>query len=97
MEHTYLITYDLNRPGQNYSELFEAIKAYGTWAHAPKSVWLIRARDTSTADIRDALLGHLDDNDQLLVVQLSGPAAWKGFSKKVSDWLMNDPGLFPKA
>ena len=29
----YLVTYDLNAPGQDYESLIERIKSYGTWAN----------------------------------------------------------------
>lgn len=31
---TYLITYDLNRPRQDYQGLYQAIKQIGHWRHA---------------------------------------------------------------
>lgn len=84
---TYLITYDLVAPGQDYEDLFEAIKeiADGNW-HALDSVWLI-GHAGPAATIRDALLPHIDPNDKLLVVKLTGEGAWKGFDAKQSKWL----------
>ena len=40
----YAINYDLKRPGQNYDELYQAIKNCGTWWHYLGSTWLV---DTS--------------------------------------------------
>jgi hypothetical protein len=34
----YLIMYDLNRPGQDYSNLYEAIKRLGAWC----TIWIQR-------------------------------------------------------
>lgn len=85
--NTLLIGYDLNRAGQNYDGLIEAIKGYGTWWHHLDSTWLIRTEGTVTA-VRDALKIHIDTNDELLVVDVTGQsAAWKGFNTKGSDWL----------
>lgn len=36
-----LITYDLNKPGQNYEELYERIKRLGTWWHYLGSTWIV--------------------------------------------------------
>lgn len=38
--NTLLIGYDLNRPSQNYEDLFKVIKAEGTWCHNLDSTWL---------------------------------------------------------
>lgn len=83
---TYAITYDLNRPGQNYDDLFEAIKATGNWWHCLDSTWLVKSA-LSAAQIRDSLNTKLDANDKLLVVALSGEGAWAGFNSDCSRWL----------
>ena len=81
-----MIGYDLHRPGQNYKSLFDAIKSYGTHWHILDSTWIISTSE-SASQIRDKLLPHIDDNDQLVVVGLSGEAAWYGFNQDGSQWL----------
>ena len=71
-----IITYDLRAPGRNYDKLYEAIKAYGKWAHITESTWFIKTSSTC-AEVRDNLLMHMDSNDRLFVGKLSGPAAWQ--------------------
>lgn len=84
---TLLVGYDLNSPGQDYAKLIEALKAYGTWWHHLDSTWLLRTTSSPTA-VRDALVAHLDPNDELLVLDVTGgPAAWKGFNDKGSSWI----------
>ena len=53
---TYLIGYDLNRPrgDDDYTELIEAIKAFGTWWHQLGSTWIVKS-DNSAAEIRDTM------------------------------------------
>jgi len=86
---TFLITYDLHKPGQDYKDLHEAIKAVGTWWHCLDSNWIVKS--TATAEqIRNTLTPHIDANDALLVVRLSGEGAWRGFSTECSDWLKNN-------
>ena len=88
--HAYLISYDLSSPGQDYASLIDAIKALSkTWWHHLDSTWIIRHPGPAT-EIRDALSPHIDSNDELLVVQLTGTAAWTGFDQKGSDWLKNN-------
>jgi len=83
---SYLITYDLLKPGQNYDELYEAIKKLGNWWHCLQSVWIIKT-DSTAIQIRDALQSYCDSNDKLLVVRLSGEGAWTGFDSTCSSWL----------
>lgn len=75
---SYLISYDLNAPGKNYTELYEAIKRLGGWWHHLDSTWIV-THPGSAEVIRDALKPYLDNNDKLLVVKCSGEGAWTGF------------------
>ena len=86
---TYMIGYDLNRPGQDYADLIAAIKDQGTWWHCLDSTWLVKSERTAV-QIRDALSPHLDKNDELLVARLTGEAAWTGFDQQCSSWLKNN-------
>lgn len=83
---TYIITYDLNKSGQNYNCIIKKLEAYGTHWHAQGSVWLL-VTDQSATQIRDHLGACLDDNDELFVARLSGEAAWRGYSTQISEWL----------
>ena len=83
---TYIISYDLNKAGQNYKTLYDAIKSYGTWWHHLDSTWCIVTSHTA-AEVRDHLSGCIDSNDCLLVVKSSGEAAWTGFNDRGSKWL----------
>lgn len=81
-----LITYDLRKPGRDYSSLFEAIKTLGAWAHPVESVWL---SDTSCspAEIRDKLQNLIDSNDILFVVQLRKHWASSSLDARIVEWL----------
>lgn len=87
---TYLITYDLSKPGQNYGDLTDGIKeiANGWWHHL-QSVWIITTRLTA-GQIRDRLGRHLDANDKLIVVGLSGAWATKGLNANANQWLQQN-------
>lgn len=86
---TYLITYDLHKPGQSYNKLYEAIKKLGSWWHCLDSNWIVTT-NLNAVKIRDSLIPYLDPNDDLLVVHLSGEGAWRGFSDECSNWLKNN-------
>ncbi|GAB1444369.1 hypothetical protein MASR2M39_32270 [Ignavibacteriales bacterium] len=71
----YLITYDLNKPGQNYNELYAAIRSYRNY-HPLESVWFIKSNATATA-IFNALHPHIDKNDTLFVCEItSNRSGW---------------------
>ena len=86
---SYMIGYDLVRPGKDYQNLIEAIKTYGNWWHCLDSTWIVKSNSTA-AQIRDHLSHHVDANDRLLVADLSGNAAWRGFDDTCSSWLKNN-------
>lgn len=86
---TYMINYDLVKPGRNYDELIEAIKTYPRWCHPLESCWIIESSREATA-IRDHLTKHMDDNDKILVIKVSVPAAWRHLPDAVSKWIQNN-------
>lgn len=89
----YLIGYDLNREGGNYSRKNQALtdlikeEANGWWHHL-ESAWIINS-DKTPAQLKDRFISVLDANDELLVIKVSAPAAWHGFEESGSSWLRN--------
>ena len=55
----YMISYDLNKPGQNYSELYKAIKNCGVWWHHLDST-------LTTNEIYNKIIKNIDKNDTLV-------------------------------
>lgn len=87
---SHLIGYELNTPGEDCSDLIAAIeKLSDTHRRCLHSTWIIKL-DCDVADIRDALTPHMHASDQLLVAELSGQGAWKGFNGECSDWLVDN-------
>lgn len=87
---TLLVGYDLNRPGQNYTGLIEALKAVPLWWHHLDSTWLLRTEETSV-ELRDRLSVHIDASDELLVIDVTGrAAAWSGFSERGGRWIKDN-------
>lgn len=88
---SYLIGYDLNRPrGKDaYPDLIEAIKGLDNWWHHLDSTWVVKSNLTAV-QIRDRLTPHVDSGDELLVVTLTGEAAWLGFNITGSSWLKDN-------
>lgn len=87
--HTYLISYDLIRPGKDYSNLHASIKSYGLWAKPLESVWLVKS-SLGVEQLRNSIQTHMDANDKIFVVDVtSRAAAWNNLPPEVGTWLMN--------
>jgi hypothetical protein len=86
-----LITYDLISPGQDYTDLHEAIKSFGSWWHCLESTWIVDT-GSSTGSIRDTLKQHIDANDKLLVAQLESHWASMHLTDDCNKWLKEHVG-----
>lgn len=86
----YQIDYDL-RKQRDYESLYQRIKSYPNWCHALESTWLIQS-DQSALQIHNHLFGVMDEDDGLLVTQITRDAAWIGVHPKVSEWLKSELG-----
>ena len=64
----YLISYDLNKPGQNYDPLYAALAASGA-KRILLSQWVL-STTSSSVDVRDHFKRFVDANDRLLVCEL---------------------------
>ena len=90
MTKTLIVGYDLNKAGQNYDKLIDALKSnYDNWWHYLDSTWLIKTTKTAV-EVRDELQTFIDRNDELLVAELTGTAAWYGFTDRASVWLKSN-------
>lgn len=84
---TYLITYDLNSPGQNYSKVLDTVKSYPAWCRIATSTYEVQTYESVTT-VRDKIRRVMDANDTLFVVDVTGqPSAWYGLSSDVGGWL----------
>lgn len=72
----YVISYDLNRPQQNYEQLYAQLRALGA-APLLFSQWNVRRNGTNAANLRNFVHPFIDANDRLLVTCLDGPD-WAG-------------------
>lgn len=82
----YIVTYDLQKAGQNYHCLKEKLENFPRHWHMQGSVWIIESGKTAHS-IRNDLMSCLDRNDNLLVAKLQGEAAWSGFKPNESEWI----------
>lgn len=85
----YLISYDLNSPGQKYESVCNAITqaSTGVWCRPLESVYIIQSNMTAEA-IYNRISRYMDRNDYLLITALEGDSYWQ-LEKSVSDYLKN--------
>ena len=79
-----LITYDLKKPGQDYTDFMKIIKDY-SWARLSESSYSIETAESPKA-VYEKLSPHIDENDQLYIINLKKPY-WGLGPKAVNDWL----------
>jgi len=85
---TYVVSYDLKKPGKNYDDLIEALESYGTYWHHLGSTWCV-VSDKTAKEVCEHLVRYIDENDKILVVKSAGVGSWRGFNQSGSDWLKN--------
>lgn len=82
----YVISYDLNKPGQNYQALYQRIKGIGTWCHPVDSTWYV-VSNSSALQITNHLLPVIDKSDSLIVSDVGKDTAFFNLPKEVQNWL----------
>lgn len=83
----YLITYDLNKPHKDYSNVYAALGAFAhTRDSGLDSVWFISSQ-ASASSLYYALRPHFDDDDRLFITQIRSGDHFGWLSKAVIDWL----------
>lgn len=82
----YAVTYDLNKAGQNYPDLYRKIQSLGQTHHALQNLWLINT-NYGVDIIRDEIRKVIDENDSVFVMQLykGSYSAW--MSQEAHNWL----------
>ncbi|HEV8415818.1 MAG TPA: hypothetical protein VGQ49_19665 [Bryobacteraceae bacterium] len=74
MAKPYLISYDLDKPGQNYPRLIARLQAHGA-VRVLLSQWALTST-WSAEQLRNDLQAYMDTNDRILVVEISGQWAY---------------------
>lgn len=83
----YMITYDLNSPGQNYNAIIKTIKeeCANAWCNYWKSAFLITSALT-TSQMIEKLKPYLDKNDRLIIIEVvNNYSGW--LEQEQWDWI----------
>lgn len=86
--HCYIISYDLCQPSRDYYRLYQALQSFPHWGRLTESTWAIVSTSTSI-QIRDYLAEFMDNNDRLIVILSGKSAAWTKLLAS-SDWVRNN-------
>lgn len=85
----YMITYDLNKQGKDYEDVYKAIKdaSDGTWCHYWDSTWIIRS-NLSVQQVSDKITPYLDSDDSMIAIEvINNKQGW--LTKKQWDYINN--------
>ncbi len=82
----HAITYDLNKVGQNYEELYKRIQALGDAIHPLQNLWLLSCIRTADG-VRKYLQEAIDSNDSLFVAQMHRGEYSAWMSQSAHSWL----------
>lgn len=86
---TFVITYDLKTPGQDYQTLYDELNRLS--AHrALESFWLLSVNNTAQ-EVHDHLKSFIDSNDSLFVAELTKNKHYSGARSGTNDWLRANP------
>ena len=86
MRRALLITYDLNKPGQDYKDVHEAIKDLGVWWHYLGSTWIV-VTDVTPSQAWDQISSAFDKSDRCLILDVSGDSYSGWLSEDAWEWI----------
>lgn len=70
MSVPYMISYDLNTPGQKYEQIKDVIKGFnGAYIRLQNSFWLVR-NDLTPDEMSERIRSVIDGNDELLICEV---------------------------
>jgi hypothetical protein len=82
-----LVTFDPNKPGQDYSNLLDEIKSYSNVRLSESSYAIIT--DETPDIVCEELKKHIDTDDNIYIINLKRPYAGYG-QELVLDWLKKE-------
>lgn len=83
----YLVTYDLNRPGNNYPNLYAAIDKYSHLEDSELDSVRFIDSPLTASQIYNDLLQHIDKNDRLLVTAMRAGTYAGWLNRDLVGWL----------
>jgi hypothetical protein len=82
----FLVSYDLKKPGQDYTGVYEAIKSASGWWHYLESTWIIQT-NRPLEFWADKIKSHMDANDRLIIVDITNSEYNGWLPAKAWEWI----------
>lgn len=86
MRRVLLVTYDLNKPGQDYEKVHQAIKDLGSWWHYLESTWLV-VTTVTPGQAWDRIAPAFDKSDHCLILDVTGDDYSGWLPEKAWEWI----------
>ncbi len=83
----FLITYELNNKDKDYDKLFLEIKGLGHWWHYIQNTWIVNTA-TNLEDCTSLLNSRIDDNDRLLILDITNIEMNGWLPEKAWEWIL---------
>ncbi len=85
--NTLIISYDLKKPGKDYTKVHNYIQSFPEWAKPLESFYIIKTNLTAQTVINQ-LLQHVDYNDKVIVIDVRNNfATWNNLPSEISEWI----------
>lgn len=83
----HMVTYDLRKEmtSEGYKKLYETLQSFDDWAWVLESVWIIAG--SSSSSVYNKIAPCLDENDGLIVAELTGSLCFDKPDKGTDAWL----------
>lgn len=81
---TYLIDYRIANARQE-EKIADFLKSHQAWARITETLWAVRTA-AKAADIRDAIVSKISENDRVFVIRSGTEAAWSNVRCR-DEWL----------
>ncbi len=89
--YLYLVSYDLNKPIQEYKELYKELKKGENWWHYLDSTWLV-ITDESIEVLYNRIKSRMDSNDHILIFEVTNQAYHGWLKKGAWKWIKRHIG-----
>ena len=67
----YMVSYDINSPGNNRKEVIESLEKFSCWCKCATTTYLIKTQ-LLISDVEEIVTRHLDETDSMIICQVSG-------------------------
>lgn len=81
-----LVTYDLNKPGKDYTSLYNVLKTAPGWWHYLESTWILSTTESPDA-WSEKIRRVIDENDHFIVVDITRKSRQGWLPKDAWDWI----------